>query len=109
MSKKMTAKTALKILTANDLHSGGVVFATRDNNWSPFISQAHLSNDNETHDKLVSIGNQAVSSQIIVEPFLIDITIENGVPVPVRFREQLRVYGPSVRSEFSKPLIQEVA
>ncbi len=100
---------SLKILTANDLRNGRVVFATGENDWSPVISRAHISNDNETDEKLLSIGKQAVDRQIIVEPFLIDITIENGLPAPVRFREQLRVCGPSVRPEFSRPLFREVA
>jgi len=100
---------SLKILTANDLLSGGVVFATREGNWSPFITQAELSSDSQTEDRLVAVGNQSVDTQTIVGPFLIDINIENGIPVPKRYREQLRVSGPSVRTDFSKPALREVA
>jgi len=99
----------LKILTANDLHSGGVVFLTSQGDWSPFISSAHLSDNEQNMKELEVIGQGAVRAQIIVEPFFIDVLIENGIPLPVRFREQLRVSGPSVRSEFSKPFFQEAA
>lgn len=99
----------LKILTANGLHSGGVVFLTSHGDWSPFIALAQISDDDDTAQKLESSGQQAVGEQTIVEPFFIDITIENGVPHPVRFRERLRVGGPSVRSDFSKPLFKEAA
>ncbi|VAV95475.1 hypothetical protein MNBD_ALPHA08-1451 [hydrothermal vent metagenome] len=105
MSQKKTAK----ILTANDLRSGGVVFLTSHGNWTPFISQALVCDDNNTTESLETSGQQAVSEQIIVEPFLIDVIIKNTVPHPVRFRERLRVYGPSVRAEFSKPAFSEAA
>jgi hypothetical protein len=99
----------LKILTANSLLSGGVVYLTSQNNWSPFISQAQVSDDVDTIKRLEAIGLRAEAEQIVVGPFLIAVTIENGIPRPTRFRERLRVNGPSVRSEFSKPLIKEVA
>ena len=99
----------LKILTANDLLSGGVVFLTAQNSWSPFISHARLCDEPDTEQELEAFGQQAVARQIVVEPFLIAVTLENGVARPVRFREQLRVGGPSVRSDFSKPLFKEVA
>jgi hypothetical protein len=98
-----------KILTANDLHSGGVIYAADNGNWSQFITQAVLSDEGVSEEKLISIGKLAVSTQKAVEPFLIDIEIENGIPVPVHFREQLRVNGPSVRSDFSKPHYYEAA
>ena len=108
MSKPRKLSTA-KILTANDLHSGGVVFATANGDWSPFISQAQLSDDASTSEKLEAHGQHAVESQIVVEPFFIDVTLQNGLPHPVRFREQLRVNGPSVQAAFSKPAFLEVA
>lgn len=100
---------SFNILTANDLLSGGVVYLTSQNNWSPFISQAHVSDGAATNEHLESVGYQAEAEQIIVGPFLIAVTIENGIPRPTRFRERLRVNGPSVRSEFSKPTFKEVA
>ena len=98
-----------KILTANDLLSGGVVFATPAGEWSPFISRAHISADIHTEQKLAAIGEKAVARQTVVDPFFIDITEEKGLPVPVRYREYLRVNGPSVNAEFSKPSFQEAA
>jgi len=100
---------SMKILTANGLHSGGVVFATGDGKWSAFITQAQLSSDSETEEALLAMAKQSVETQTIVEPFLIEIDVINGMPVPKRYREQLRVSGPSVRSDFSKPALQEVA
>jgi len=98
-----------KILTANNLLSGGVVYLTSKNSWSPFISQAQVSDDVDTIERLETTGLRAEAEQIIVGPFLVAVTIENGIPLPTRFRERLRVNGPSVRSEFSKPIFKEVA
>ncbi len=98
-----------KILTANDLHTGRVIFLSPKGVWSTFISQACLSFDLKMENELAAIGHQAVNNQLVVEPFFIDVTIEDGLPSPLRFRERLRINGPSVRSEFSKPAYYEAA
>lgn len=99
----------LKILTANSLLTGGVIYLTDQNSWSPFISKAQVSDDAGTILRLEASGLYAEAEQIVVGSFLIAVTIENGIPRPIRFRERLRVNGPSVRSEFSKPTFKEVA
>ena len=98
-----------KILTANDLLSGGVVFATAKDSWSPFISQAQLSSNSTMIETLKARGQQAVDRQLVVEPFFIDVTVENELPRPIKFREQLRVYGPSVKTALAKPAYDEAA
>jgi len=107
---KQTSKSGhIKILTANDLRSGGVVFASDDNSWSPYISQAQLASDSTMMEALTIRGEQAVNSQLVVEPAFIEVVVENGLPRPLRFREQLRVNGPSVQTTFLKPAYDEVA
>ncbi|MCP4411235.1 MAG: DUF2849 domain-containing protein [Gammaproteobacteria bacterium] len=91
-----------QIVTASDLRSGGVVFLTATGGWSPCISSALISEPSEAVLILEKRGQQAVAEQIIVGPYLIDINMENGLPNPVRFREQLRVNGPSVQTNFRK-------
>ncbi len=91
-----------QIVTASDLRSGGVVFLTTTGGWSPYISSALISEPAEAVLVLEKQGLQAVAEQIIVAPYLIDINMENGLPNPVRFREQLRVNGPSVQANFRK-------
>lgn len=99
----------LHILTANSLLTGGVVYLTSDNSWSPFISLAQVSDDFKTTERFEALGLKAEAEQSIVGPFLITVTIENDIPRPTRFRERLRVSGPSVRNDFSKPIFREVA
>jgi len=100
---------ALQILTANSLLTGGVVYLTSQNNWSSFISLAQVSDGADTIKRLESTGLRAEAEQIIVGPFLIDVTVENDIPRPTRFRERLRVNGPSVHAAFSKPIFKEAA
>jgi len=99
----------LKILTANNLLTGGVVYLTSQDSWSSFISQAQVSDDLGKIKGLEMAGLRAESEQIVVGSYLVEVAIENGIPQPIRFRERLRVSGPSVRSEFSKPTFKEVA
>jgi len=98
-----------QVLTANDLRSGGVVFLTPKGDWSPYIAMASVSDNCCSAEQLEAQGQRSVADQLIVGPFLIDVNTESGVPSPVRFREQLRVNGPSVIAEFRKPVFSEVA
>ncbi len=71
-----------QILTANDLLSGGVVFLTDQRKWSSYISQARISHDADTAQKLELIGQDAVGEQIVVEPFLFDVRRAADAPLP---------------------------
>ena len=93
----------MKILTANDLHSGEVVYLKNDGLWSSYITQAQLSGSTSRDEKLLALGHEAEENRLVVGPFLIDVEIKNEIPVPVRFREQLRVTGPPTKAEFAKP------
>ena len=98
-----------QILTANDLLSGGVVFLSTEGNWSSTISDAWISDNSESVELFESLGRRAEKKQLVVGAFLIDIKIENGSPQPIRFREQLRVNGPSLNVEFNKSIVRDVA
>ncbi|RLA05802.1 MAG: DUF2849 domain-containing protein [Gammaproteobacteria bacterium] len=69
-----------QILTANNLHSGGVVFLSTEGGWSPYISQAWVSDNSETDLLFEALGRRAAKKQLIVEPFLIDVSVENDEP-----------------------------
>lgn len=85
-----------KIITANDLLSGEVVYLTKSGQWSPNHSDAILIGDTSTGDtRLVEIQNLDVT---VVGPYLADAArSEDGVSSPVHFREVFRTMGPSNR------------
>ena len=92
-----------QILTANDLRSGEVVYFTSTGGWSTYITEAQFARDELAADRLITKGEQAEREQLVVGAYLIAVDTELEVPVPVRFREQLRVGGPSIHQSFQKP------
>ena len=85
-----------KVVTANRLLDGLVVFITDGPSWVTDIVEATVFEDGARLDEAMEFGAAEVVSRKIVDPYTIDITIENGRPVPRRLREQIRAIGPSV-------------
>ena len=97
-----TRKSKIKVLTANDLLSGEVVFLTDDGNWSPHISQAAVVEAPEAIAALEAAGASGERERIVVASYLVDVERGPDGPVPVRVREHLRTLGPSVRTDLGK-------
>ena len=91
-----------KVLTANRLGDGLVVFHARDGGWSEWIEDALPVNGADDIAALEQLGIVAETSNIVVGPYLIDVEDETGDLVPVRYREKLRTQGPSVRGDLGK-------
>ena len=92
-----------KILTANRLRDGIVVYLRDDGEWSEAISKAAVARAPEDDARLLETGAQAVADQQVVEPYLIDVTAESGPLRPVRFREAIRAAGPTVETMRATP------
>lgn len=88
-----------QILNANDLATGDVIYWT-GNGWTRLIAQAKLVDD---ADAALAIGAEAVVARQLVDPYLIDVTLDSGTPWPVLKREQIRATGPSVRTDLARP------
>ena len=93
----------LQILTANDLRTGRVVYYTSKNDWSTYVTEAQVARDELAAERLVTKGELAEQSQVVVGAYLIELESDYETPVPVRFREKLRVGGPSIHHSFKKP------
>lgn len=91
-----------RVLTANRLVDGDVVYFTVDGGWGTRIEAARIADGKEGAAALETIGIQAAADQIVVGPYLIDVGEEAGRPVPQRFRERIRAYGPSNRPDLAK-------
>ncbi|WP_171207593.1 MULTISPECIES: DUF2849 domain-containing protein [unclassified Ruegeria] len=82
-----------KVVTANDLMEGDVIYLTEDDRWSRTLSEAELITD-EAHAQLRLLDAER-QANIIVGAYLADaIAGENG-PEPTHFREDFRSTGPS--------------
>lgn len=83
-----------KIVTANSLLEGNVIYLTPDMNWSREHADAQLLNSQADADAMLKNAEQDFDH--IVGAYLADARVgENGHVVPVHFRETFRTRGPS--------------
>lgn len=82
-----------KIVTANDLRNGRVVYLTADDRWADKIDDAEILTDEADADmRLVFALGQ---SRNVVGPYLADVARTPDGPAPTHFREMFRVSGPT--------------
>ncbi|QKV18832.1 DUF2849 domain-containing protein [Oricola thermophila] len=83
-----------RIVTANDLIEGDVVYFTASHNWSRDIGEAVVAWSREAAEQLLAAA-QAQENRV-VGPYLAETDIgEDNRPQPVHFREVFRTRGPS--------------
>ena len=82
-----------KVLTANDLLEGDVIYRDAAGGWSRQHKDAVLyENEREAEAALVKA---LAEGAVIVGPYLADATAGPHGPLPVHFREAFRTRGPS--------------
>ena len=85
----------LKMVIANSLSDGLVVFLTANGTWVESIATGSIAVDDAESERLLDLGLQSEASCQVVEPYLIEITETDGVRVPIIFREAIRAAGPT--------------
>jgi len=85
-----------KVVTANRLIDGLVVFVADGPRWVTDIKDATVFEDGPKLDEAMAFGAAEVANRKIVDPYTIDIVVVDGGPVPERLRERIRAIGPSV-------------
>ncbi|WP_417793299.1 DUF2849 domain-containing protein [Terasakiella pusilla] len=88
-----------QVITANRLDDGLAVFFDTHANWSASITEAAVVEKGEEADALLATASNADNQLIVVGPYLIDVDQQGGKITPVRYREQIRTLGPSVRPD----------
>jgi hypothetical protein len=83
------------VLTASQLSDGAVVYLGPGGGWSGDIQSGRLVSAGET-DTLEAAGQLGLAANIIVAPYVIDVTGADGDIKPVRWRECIRAFGPTV-------------
>lgn len=82
-----------KVVTANDLLEGDVIYFTADNTWTRNLSEAELITDEaEAQLRLLEAEKQNL---VIVGAYLADAKESPNGPEPTHFREEFRRTGPS--------------
>ncbi|MFY0623911.1 MAG: DUF2849 domain-containing protein [Pelagimonas sp.] len=82
-----------KVITANHLAEGDVVYLTSGDEWTRDLSQADLLTDEAIAEaRLVEASTQ---HHLVVGVYLADMKAGENGPEPVHFREEFRRRGPS--------------
>ena len=89
----MTRGFTPKVVTANDLRAGDVVWLTADDRWTRDHREAELIED-EAHAQLRLLYAQG-QPLVVVGAYLADARPGPRGPEPVHFREAFRARGPS--------------
>ncbi len=82
-----------KIITANALIDGDVIYLTDSNTWSGDLQHARVFTDEDSAN--AHLSQAAAQTARTVGVYLVDIKLEDGVLVPTHFREAFRKTGPS--------------
>ncbi|MEE8249694.1 MAG: DUF2849 domain-containing protein, partial [Gammaproteobacteria bacterium] len=51
------------------------------------------------NDRLMGLAMRAVEDCLIVDPYLIEVVVDDGKRRPLEAREAIRAFGPSVRTD----------
>ena len=82
-----------KIVTANDLLAGDVVYQTPGSDWSRHLTDAEILLDDAQAQTRLSYAEQ--QGAMVVGVYLADAKAGLNGPEPVHFREKFRAKGPS--------------
>ena len=91
-----------QVVTGNRLHDGVVIFLGEDGGWTSKIELARVAQDDREADLLNDLAQAAEKAGLVVGPYLIEVSEDAGNWMPVRYRERLRAYGPSIHPEFGR-------
>ncbi|GAB2185822.1 DUF2849 domain-containing protein [Roseibium sp. LAB1] len=92
----------MKVITANRLLNGDVVWLAENGSWVERITLAKVYEGKEAVAAALAEGLEAEKNQKVVSVYEMDVTVEDGVIVPVRLREKIRATGPTTHPELGK-------
>jgi Protein of unknown function (DUF2849) len=85
-----------KVISANRLADGIVVYAGRGGAWVEHLNGALILAGIEEADAALSLAQNDVARNLIVEPFLVDITQDAAGLRPSTLRDSIRAHGPTI-------------
>lgn len=86
------------VITANRLADGLVVFFSPPGNWSTDISAGHVTSSEDAERTLHRMLSDTEVSTYVVGPYAIEVETLGGDVRPIRYRERIRLIGPSVET-----------
>ncbi len=98
-----------KVMTANLLRDGDVVYLTAAGAWSLWLSEAWVVGDQDGEANLEAGAQQAERDQLVIGPYLMDVAESAAGPQPIGTREKIRAKGPTVHPHFGKQAMDGAA
>ncbi len=86
-----------KVITANRLSDGTVVFLSQSGRWSEAIEASIVAVGPDAVAALNAAGQQAEAANHVTGSYLIDVERRQGRVLPVHIRERIRTHGPTVQ------------
>jgi hypothetical protein len=91
-----------KILTANRLRDGNVVFLTHSGQWSENIDGAVLATEPRAQAALEARGKDQERANAVTGVYLFDAERRGGHVFATHIKERIRSLGPTVRIDLGK-------
>lgn len=98
----MTTIEKGKVMTANRLRDGDVVFLTRSGEWALAIDNAVLAQEPQAIAALEARAKADEKATLVTGAYLFDAERVDGKIKASHIRERIRTLGPSVRTDLGK-------
>lgn len=95
------AAATLKILTANQLRSGEVLY-WKTGGWVESLAEADIFADDAAAEAALARAQISVTRNQVVTPYLFEVRQDKGETRPLKEREIIRSLGPSIRPDTGK-------
>ena len=92
-------------ITANKLLDGEAVWLGSNGHWVKSVDSARAFFTEEERKIAEHAAARADAENLVVEPYEIEVKMEEGAPVPLKFRERIRAQGPTIRLDLGKQAV----
>ena len=91
-----------KVVIANRLTDGRVVFLAAGDAWATDVNDARVAESDAEADDILASGEKLEGEQQVIGVELIDVSVEAGRITPTKPREAIRAAGPTNRPDLGK-------
>jgi sulfite reductase (NADPH) hemoprotein beta-component len=85
-----------RMIIANRLTDGLVVFFRSAGDWTVEITDGLVIGADDDEERVLSTAKTDEDRCLVVDPNLIDVTVDGPTRKPVALREAIRAFGPTV-------------
>lgn len=86
-----------KVITANTLATGTVVFFGAEGAWVEAIADATVFDDDATAEAGLAEAKQDETKAIVVDAFIVDRIPDGAGKTKMTLRDTIRAYGPTIK------------